>query len=439
MEPAARTLLLALDGVPLRVATRARSTGFGGWPLPTALVAPFPSVTHVSFASLFQPFGVAPTRRYELRHFDAETNEMVNFGPLAYGRDAPPWSGYIDAPHRTLVTEISNYASPRLAARFELDRIEREVLVAPGEVVVAYVGATDGLMHLHGDDSTVEFMAELDEWISQLTHRHLVERHRPLRVVLFSDHGCGSGKVRYASGFEQLLRDAGLRVVERLERSGDVVAPRSGMVNYGALFLFDDADADRAARAVAAHDAVELAAWASQPDSVDVVARSSHGRVTWRGDAGRQKFRYEAIEGDVLRLTEVVARLEADEQFDDAGFAEDDTWLLATSLAYYPDPLHRLAQALTGDRVASRATVLFSLSPDCSWGMYSAVAGAWARGGRLDGTHGGLDRESSLGFFMASHEELASTRAQRSDAALAPFAEAVAASRSQLASGRDAT
>jgi hypothetical protein len=434
-----RTLLLALDGVPLRVAERAREGGFSGWATPSALIAPFPSVTHVAFASLFEPFGVPPTHRYELRHFNVTTNEMVNFGPLAYGRDAPPWSGYIDAPHRNLALEITNYASPSLAARYELDQIEREVLASPQSLVIAYVGATDGLMHLYGDDSAGEFMGELDDRLARLRRRHLSERGGPLRVVLFSDHGCGHGSIRYATGFEQLLRDAGLRVVNRLERPGDVVAPRSGMVNYGALFLKGREHAEMAARAVAGHEAVELAAYATGPDEIEVVTGKGRGRVRWRDEGAGTQFAYDADDTDPLQLADTIVQLDAEGARDPAGYAPDEAWLAATAFGYYPDPLHRLAHALTGDRVESRASVLFSLAPNFSWGMYSALAGAWARGGHLDGTHGGLDRESSLGFYLTSDRELVAPTATRSELILAPFTAEVAAARARVRYGDEAT
>lgn len=418
--------MLAVDAVPFRVAEEAcRRGAFCGWPPPSALVAPFPTVTHVAFASLFLPFGALPSRRYELRHFDAIANATVGIRPLRYGRDVPPWSTFLDAPHRTLVSELSNYVSPRWAARNELGSIEREVLASPREIVVAYLGATDGLMHLSGDDRVLEFLIELDERLVGLGVRHQEERRRPLRIVLYSDHGSGRCKIRHAGGFERLLRDAGLRVVDRLERPGDVVAPRSGLVNYGALFLRDADRAETAAVAIARHHAVELAAFSPAPNLVTVVSRRGRGHVRWRGPTGGESYAYEDLDGDPLRLAEARGRLDVAGLLDVAGFASDDDWLRETAFEYYPDPLRRLAQALTGDRIQSRASVLFSLGPCWSWGLYSAVLGAWVRGGRLEGTHGGLDRESSLGFFLVNDPALAMPLAVRADAALAPLAEAV--------------
>ncbi|MGZ6996034.1 MAG: hypothetical protein ACXVIM_12545, partial [Acidimicrobiia bacterium] len=67
--------------------------------------------------------------------------------------------------------------------------------------------------------------------------------------------------------------------------------------------------------------------------------------------------------------------------------------------------------------------VLFSLGPSWAGGWHSAVVGAWVRGGRLAGTHGGLDRESSLGFLLVSDPTFAAPPTVRSELALARFAE----------------
>ena len=429
-QTAPRTLLLALDAVPFRVAEEAcRRGAFAGWPSPAALVAPFPTMTHVSFASLFLPFGVAPSRGYEIHHFDTTANEIVGGGPLEYAKESPAWNDLLDAPGRNLMSKLSNYTSPRKAARKELAEIENEVLASPREIVIAYLGATDGIIHLQGDDQEVAFLVELDQRLRALAQRHLEARGRPLRIVLFSDHGSGRCKIHHAGSFERLLREAGLRVVERLEGPDDVVAPTFGLVNYGALFLRDAGRAETAARAMVRHEAVELAAWSPEPGVVEVVSRSGRGRVLWRGPAGAVRYAYEDGGGDPLRLSVARRRLEAVGLLDAAGYAGENDWLRETAFEDFPDPLRRLADALTGDRILNRATVLFSLGPCWSWGWRSAVAGAWIRGGRLEGTHGGLDRDSTLGFLLVSDPALPRPRAVRADVALAPFADAVRAGR----------
>lgn len=427
---APRTLFLALDAVPFRVVAEAcRRGAFAGWGEPTAVIAPFPTVTHVAFASLFEPFGVPQSLGYELRHFDTTANATVGGRAREYGTDLPPWFELFDLPHRSLVAEVANYAAPRRAARNAVDEIEHEVLTSEHDVVTAYIGATDGLMHLAGDASMVELLLELDVMLTELGQRHRSIRGRPLQIVLFSDHGCGHSKVHHAEGFDQLLRDAGLNVVDHLQGPDDVVAPKFGLVNFGALFLRDVGRADVAATAIAAHEAVELAAFSPGPDVVEVVSRAGRCRVHWRGPHDAAHYLYEDQGGDPLRLAPALGRLASAGLLDDTGYVRDVDWLRESAFEYYPDPLHRLRLALTGDRIRSRADVLFSLGPSWAGGWHSAVLGAWIRGG-LEGTHGGLESESSLGFLLVQDPAVAMPAVVRADVALAGFA-------SQMDAGRE--
>ena len=417
-----RTLLLALDAVPFRVVEESRRRGaFRGWPSPSVVVAPFPTVTHVAFASLFLPFGVEPSPRYELRSFDADANVMKGGSPLHYRADVPPWTAFLDAPHRSLTSELSNYVSPRHAANTKVDEIEQTLLTSERDVIIGYVGATDGIMHLYGDEAAVEFLLELDVRLSAMSRRNEQVTGGPLRFALFSDHGCGSCRIRHANGFDDLLRASGFRVVEHLERPADVVNPNYGVINFGTLFLHDSERAEAAANAVAQQENTEIAAFSLEPNSVDVVSRFGRARVRWR-DSDGVRYAYEDGGGDPLRLGTVRDDLIARNLMDDSGFAADGEWLRGTAFEYYPDVLHRLAAALTGDRVQSRANVIYSLDPCWARGIRSAVAGSWVRHGPLKGTHGGLDRDSTHAFYLASDPALAMPPVVRSEELLVPFA-----------------
>jgi hypothetical protein len=429
-ERTARTLLLALDAVPFRVVREAFARGaFADWPAPSALVAPFPSLTHAGFAALFEPFGVDPSRGYEVRYFDATANRMVGGNPLTYRNEVPPWGELFDATHRSVVAKVSNYVSAPRAAAAELDAIFAEVLASTREVVIAYVGATDGFMHLYDDEAMVEFLLDLDDRVRDLRRRHLEACGRPLQLALFSDHGCGREPVHYTGSLKPLLRAAGLHVVDRLAGPDDVVAPTFGIVNYSALFLQSPQRAALAAGALTAHEAVDVASYLDGPGRIEVVASAGRARIRWRDTARGRRYAYEDVDGDVLRLSGAAQRLAAAGLLDDDRFAHEDDWLRESAFEAYPDPLRRLADALAGDRIASRATVLLSLGPGWSWGWRSAFAGGLVRGGRLKGTHGGLDREATLGFLATSDPGPGTPAVVRADRALAPFAEAVRAER----------
>jgi hypothetical protein len=418
-----RTLLLAVDAMPLRAAQEAARQGaFAGWAGPAALVAPFPTVTHVGFAALFAPFGVGPSDGYEIRYFDRRLNRSVGADPRTYRADTPPWGGLLDSPHRSLVTKVANYVSPRGAARLELDEVEHDLLASERDVLVAYVGATDGLLHLYDDEAAVGYLLGLSGRLDDLRSRHRSRCGRPLRIVLFSDHGCGRHKIRHAEGLPHLLREAGLRPARHLEHPDDVVLPEFGLVNMAVLFVADTARAGVAAAALAAHPAVDLAAWAAGPDRVEVVGRAGACTVRWRTDGAGALLAADDRLGDVLALAGARAALRERGRLDGEGWARDEDWFAATVPGRFPDALRRLLDALIGDRVRNRADVVASLAPGWAAGWRSALVGATVRGGRLEGTHGGLDRESTLGLLAVSDRDRILPPAVRARDALAPYA-----------------
>lgn len=430
-----RVLLLALDAVPLRVMQAACDAGaFTEWSAPCAVVAPFPSLTHPAFASLFEPFGVGPSWGYEVRYFDAAANRMAGGNPLTYRNDVPPWARLLDTDHHGVVAKGSNYVTSMRAALHEAQQVLDASVTSSREVFLGYLGSTDALMHLYGDDAVVELLVELDRRMDEIQRRHLIERGMPLRVGLYSDHGCGREPVHYTGDLRGLLRQAGLRVVERLLEPADVVAPTFGIVNYLALFLQDPDRIPAAAQALCQHPAVELAAWAAGGNRIDIVAPHGQASIHWRGTGSERTFAYRDEGGDVLGLGPAIQAMAHAGHLGPDGAADGARWRAATVLGCYPDPLTRLVDALAGDRIRSRATVLASLGPGWSWGWRSAFLGSLVRGGRLKGTHGGLDRESSLAFLTVRASDGASGPLP-ANAALAPFAAAVRADRAIDAHG----
>jgi len=171
---------------------------------------------------------------------------------------------------------------------------------------------------------------------------------------------------------------------------------------------------------------VELAAYSAEPGAVDVLSGNVSARITWRGPPDAQRFAYEDHGGDALRLKGAHERLAASGLVDDDGCAAGDDWLRESAFDYFPVALRRLVAALAGGRVVNRADVFFSLGPSWSRGLRSAVAGSWVRHGPLKGTHGGLDRDSTLAFYAASDPAFSLPPVAPSHDALVPFAEMMA-------------
>lgn len=399
-EPALpRALVLVLDGVPYRAAVAAFEQGaFEGWPRPRPLVAPFPSMTNVSFTAMLAPFGVERIPGYEVRHFDPEHNEMVS-GMLkkhAYG-----WRDYFHVIDRSKGSKIASYTRPRTTFWKMLQQVQEQVLAPDHELVLAHIVASDVIGHFDGGDALTEFMQRVGEWVRELEVLHEEVHHRPLWLVVLSDHGNSQGKVRHTKGIHKTLRRAGFRITSHLKHSNDVVAPTFGVVNFGLLYL-DPGLAERAAWAVVAHEGVEVAAWVSAPQQLTVLSPDGEARVEWRDEEGGRRFSYEAVSGDPLLLVGVRDRLEEQGILGDDGFAGERDWFEATAIHEFPDAPRRLVDALTGTYVGNPATVIYSLDPGYAMGIWSARVGVRLMGGHLEGTHGGLDGDSSLGFYLTN-------------------------------------
>jgi len=420
-----RTLVLALDGVPLRVVSHVREQGFfAGWPEPVPMVSTFPSVTNVSFTAMFRPFGVPRALGYEIQHYNRDLNEVVGASVVNYDEQVFAWRDLFDVTPRTFGSKLAGYTRPKHKALKELEDARHAVLTLSRNLVLVHVGGTDSLMHLRGDKKLIQFMLELERFVDELKREHLEVRGRPLRVILLSDHGNTHGKIYAAPGIRRSLRHAGLRVVDELTQPDDVVAATFGLVSYGALYLADNEWAEQAAIAVASLKAVDLAAWLSGPGRVDVAGGGGQARIHWQDGPQGRSYRYEPRTADPLRLIDARDRLEQDGRLTAAGFASHADWFAVSARSEFPDALDRLVRSLDGSFVQNSASVLFSLRPGYAWGWRSAHASSWLQGGRIEGTHGGLDRESTLGFFMPDDPQfLPDAAGVYSERALARFAD----------------
>jgi hypothetical protein len=109
---------------------------------------------------------------------------------------------------------------------------------------------------------------------------------------------------------------------------------------------------------------------------------------------------------------------------DKEGFANDRDWFRFTATGKYPDAMRRLIDVFFGTHVYNQATVFFSLKGGWAWGWKSAHVGSWLRGGYMEGTHGAIDADSSLGFYLSDDLTLYPGPAVRAGDALLPFVDA---------------
>jgi hypothetical protein len=417
------TLILALDGVGYHHLIEARAQGaFSGWPEPRPLVSTFPSMTNVGFVAILSPLGSERMQGYEVRHYDPEQNKVVGGNPMKHNKYAGSWRNLFDASSTSAWDKALAFVWPYHEARNEIEQVEKLVLESPSERMLGYIGASDPLAHIKGDEPTVRLLLEVSERVERLRQEHQAKYGRPLRVILLSDHGNGNGKIEAAGGVSRALKDAGLHPAGKLKRPEDVVLVSYGVCGYGALFLAHDR-AEVASRAMLELEGVEIAAWITGEGEMRVLGRDSDALVRFRGKAPQRSLSYEPRSGDPLHLEDARARLLAAGRLDETGFGTEADWFEASAGGDYPDALSRLVDSLQGRFVRNTATVLFSYAPGYALGIRTARAGAWLLGGKLEGTHGGLDRVSSWGIYQRSDDDGRGVAPMRGDAALAEWAD----------------
>lgn len=420
-ETKPRTLILALDGVPLRSVEAAVQQGaFQDWSQPISMVSTFPSMTNIAFTAILQPFCVHPIAGYETLYFNRGENALVGGTSQTYLEEFFPWRTSFHVSKKSFGSKVGVYTRPMKTAWKMVDQIEGLVLGGTEDPLMAHLASTDLVTHVRGDAPIVEFLLELDERLQKLEDEHRARWGRPLRIVMLSDHGNTDEKVTIISDMRDTFRQHGFRFRKKLEAPEDIVGPTYGAVSYGALYL-DPTRAEEVGRVAVGNEAIDLAAWVRQPGEIRVVSGSGEAVVRWRDLPDSRQFSYDSMSGDPLKLVKARQDLVGAKSLGSDGFANAGEWFSATASGYYPDPLRRLVDALSGAWVENPATVILSLHPNRAWGSNKARTGSFLLGGRLEGTHGALERESTNGFLMANEqlpEELEAIEAYR---ALTPW------------------
>ena len=140
---------------------------------------------------------------------------------------------------------------------------------------------------------------------------------------------------------------------------------------------------------------MDLVVYANTPTAATIRSSTGRGLLRWSEDGTR--FWYEAIGQDPLELAPVFERLRASARVSSDGSASDEDLFLATWNLKYPDAAARIRDWAT-NHVQNRADILVSLKLG-----YFHGAGVFTYVVDFAGTHGAMERASTLGFAMGTH------------------------------------
>lgn len=376
-------LILAVDGVPYDVIRDLKAEGrFKSFLDPGRMVSTFPSLTRPSFAKMLRgglPYG------YERLYYDWTERRVKGFSlaekvliaPKEH-KDYHPTLDFLGFPGYIA------YAFPQSFTDAAFKAFKRRILAYPGDQFVAYMGLTDPIAHVKGEEPLKAFLRDFDSMIEAIQK----ELPFPVKVVMFSDHGNNLRPNARVDLFSPLAA-GGFRSADSLKSPEDFVLPENGLVGAAVLYT-EPKNAGPMCRILAAVPGVDLCVFREQ-DRVRVLGEKGEALI----EKSLDRYRYQSREGDPLLLSTALDRLRSRGLLDENGFARDTDWWEQTKDHEYPDPLHRIWDGLT-TLVEHPATILVSFKEGYACGpriFDKAVAGR-------SGTHGGLIRSHTYGFFM---------------------------------------
>jgi hypothetical protein len=349
-------------------------------------------MTFLSFTDMFR---TSKAISYEESYFDRRANKLAG-GMSEHLHKDKFAEFYRRFDYQTPGSQGGTiYLAPKEVSADDFNRMKESFkLINVQEEVIAYVGGTDGLAHKLGEAGLAAFLKNVDLALRET----ILNSSSPLRIAVFSDHGNDYIPGRRVPLDEYFKKYLGVKELDkRLGLTGrpSVVLPAYGLVNFAVVYTEDGREE-------------KLAEFLTPIQGVDFVLFSRNGAVVWgrKGKAriakkpSAEAYKYEQEAGDPLDLAPVVQALKKAGKLDAEGYATDKDWYEATKEHKYIDAIHRLYEASV-DLVENRANLIISMEDGYYYGakFFDAFC-------KLQGTHGSLKRESSLGFVMTNYKTL---------------------------------
>jgi hypothetical protein len=383
-----RHLFLLLDGVPYSLIDQMWQDGyFRIFSRPGRMVSLFPSLTDPAFDQMFHcglHFG------YDGVFYAGAAGRKTDGVAFYLSGKNEAWAKGVDYRIPTLEDAVM-YLYPGGVFRRELnaarkvyDRMQHE------DTVVLYFLSTDGICHMFTRQKAREQFALLDRWIEQIVY----DAHGRIEVTMWADHGNNFAGCCFVP-ITEALKEAGLHLADRLRRSGDVVAPHFGLINFASLFCYSDDERQRAVAAVLPLEGIDAIAWRAD-GGVKVINRQGTARIFRKGGEDQRLFCYQSVDGDPLGVVPAMKRMQDEGQLDAEGYASDQAWFVATRDLPMPAPVQRVYGSLCCD-VINTADIVISMADGYFYGDKTFTDFV-----KLRGTHGGLSRESTDSFLMSS-------------------------------------
>jgi hypothetical protein len=368
-------LIVLIDSLPYRLVAERYQAGEWQWFYPPQkVIPPFPSMSVLTFGEILH---CPPAPGFFEHYYDRREQVFHNQNMDQVFGYHGPWHLQLDyvAPY-WMVGMM--YLNPRSWYAYELWSLKHAFDNSPSNITVVYAGASSGMLSRYGRQGAAETLDLIDQFCMQI----LYERRGAVKISFMSDHGHNLCASRNTLVDDTLLAAGFHPCSGPLQSPQDVIIELDGLVTcFGIHTQRPKAVAD-----VLLHQRPEIQ-MALYPEGDQVIIRDLLGAAAI--DRRGSRFRYRALDRDVLNYGPVLASLAAGGKVDAEGFVADRDWLGATADHEYPDVPHRAWDAFHGLAV-NAPDVEFVLKDG-----YCAGAKFWAGFIDMKSTHGGLNQVNS--------------------------------------------
>ncbi len=372
-----RHLVIILDGFGYGVIKRYYDEGhLRVFYPPSRVIAPYPTLTDTSLEDVFN---YIPCAGYEAQYFDCKEN-CVRGGAGSYlaGADEP-YRQFLQY-RASILWDAVSYLEPWAVFKKEVNDVISGFEHSKKREYIAYFVSSAGMGTAHGEEGQRQCLERVERMINQA----IWQTHGKIKITMFADHGHSYTPSEPVS-VANCLKSKGWRLGSKLAGDRDVVLISFGLVTYISI---DAKHPDLLAADVVGCPGVDLVSY-TDGDAV-VIMSADGGKAKIRRAADR--YSYETISGDPLKLKPILATLKAD----DKGYYGADDMFAATADHEYPAPLERLWRGHFA-LVDHPTSVLVSLKDN-----YYAGSTTFSGAVKVASTHGSLNRKNSTTFVMST-------------------------------------
>lgn len=372
-----RHLVIILDGFGYDLIRQYRKDG--GLRLfhePSRIIAPYPTLTDVCMEDIF---GYVPCEGFEAVYYDRKLNRVMGgSGDYMAGKNQP--YNHLLQYRADMIFDAIGYIEPWAVFGKEINDAKRRWDQAKTQEFLAYFVSSAGMGTQMGTKGQIQALKRTEQFINQVIY----ETNGLTKITLLSDHG-HSYTPATRIDFVKELQGRNWRAVKSLQGEKDFAHLSFGLVTCASFATNSPA---KLAADLVQIEGVELASYADG-DSAVLLGRDGQKAII-RQKAN--KYKYETITGDPLKLQPILAKIPADAD----GYREASQLFTATVEHEYPAPLQRIWRAHFA-LITNPPDVIASLE-----NKYFAGLASLAGSVNIASTHGGLNRDNSTTFIMST-------------------------------------